>query len=277
MRALILNEPGPVESLCVSDVSDPQPGPGEIRVQVAAVGLNPVDYKLAGRGNPNWCYPHVLGLDVAGTVDALGEGVTEWRVGDRVFYHGDLSKPGGFAELAITTAHTTAAIPDSVSFVDAAALPFDEGLSAYLKAFAVGQRDLQLAPARPADPNEAQPVYVFDDAGRAWLADVAERMTPLPIAPIGSDLPSVRLLDGTGDRRIAQEALDVVVRLSEVEIFGNATEFGLSQTTVSYHDPAGADAAADLASSLGGLAQFDPRPDDPVDLTVVIGTDWEAP
>lgn len=161
--------------------------------------------------------------------------------------------------------------------LDAAALPFDEGLSAYLKAFAVGQRDLQLAPARPANPNEAQPVYVFDDAGRAWLADVAERMTPLPIAPIGSDLPSVRLLDGTGDRRIAQEALDVVVRLSEVEIFGNATEFGLSQTTVSYHDPAGADAAADLASSLGGLAQFDPRPDDPVDLTVVIGTDWEAP
>lgn len=130
MRALILNEPGPVESLCVSDVSDPQPGPGEIRVQVAAVGLNPVDYKLAGRGNPNWCYPHVLGLDVAGTVDALGEGVTEWRVGDRVFYHGDLSKPGGFAELAITTAHTTAAIPDSVSFVDAAALPC-AGLTAY--------------------------------------------------------------------------------------------------------------------------------------------------
>ena len=43
MRALILNEPGTVQSLCVSDVSDPQPGPGDIRVQVAAVGLNPVD------------------------------------------------------------------------------------------------------------------------------------------------------------------------------------------------------------------------------------------
>ncbi len=130
MRALILDKPGPVESLRVAEAPDPQPKAGEIRVRVAAVGLNPVDYKLAGRGNPHWNYPHVLGLDVAGTVDALGEGVENWRVGDRVVYHGDLSKPGGFAELAVTTAHTTAAIPEDVSFVDAAALPC-AGLTAY--------------------------------------------------------------------------------------------------------------------------------------------------
>ncbi len=130
MRALLLDRVGPVGSLHVGDLSVTEPGPGEIRVKVHAAGLNPVDYKLAGCGNENWNWPHVLGLDVAGVVDAVGAGVDEWKVGDRVFYHGDLSKPGGFAEYAITTAHTTARILENVGFVDAAAIPC-AGLTAY--------------------------------------------------------------------------------------------------------------------------------------------------
>ena len=72
----------------------------------------------------------MLGLDVAGSVDAIGSDVVQWRIGDRVFYHGDLTKPGGYAEYAITTAHTTAKIPDNVSFTEAAAIPC-AGLTAY--------------------------------------------------------------------------------------------------------------------------------------------------
>ncbi len=130
MKALLLDSIGPVGDLRVGDLPLPEPGAGEIRVEVKAVSLNPVDYKLAGRGHENWSWPHVLGLDVAGVVDAVGDGVEEWSVGDRVFYHGDLSKPGGFAEYAITTAHTTARIPDEVSYRDAAAIPC-AGLTAY--------------------------------------------------------------------------------------------------------------------------------------------------
>lgn len=130
MKALLLDGVGPVSSLRVGDLPVPDPGAGEIRVKVGAVSLNPVDYKLAGRGHADWSWPHVLGLDVAGVVDAVGDGVSEWSIGDRVFYHGDLSKPGGYAEYAITTAHTTARIPDEVSFKDAAAIPC-AGLTAY--------------------------------------------------------------------------------------------------------------------------------------------------
>jgi NADPH:quinone reductase-like Zn-dependent oxidoreductase len=130
MKALLLDKPGPVSDLRVGELPTPEPGPDEIRVKVHAVSLNPVDYKLAGRGNENWAWPHVLGLDVAGVVDAVGADVTQWTTGDRVFYHGDLSKPGGFAEYAITTAHTTARIPDAVSFTAAAAIPC-AGLTAY--------------------------------------------------------------------------------------------------------------------------------------------------
>ncbi len=130
MKALLLEETGPVSGLRIGDLDIPEPGPGEIRVRVKAVSLNPVDYKLAGRGHPDWSWPHVLGLDVAGEVDKLGDGVEEWAIGDRVFYHGDLSKAGGFAEFAITTAHTTAAIPENVGFKEAAAIPC-AGLTAY--------------------------------------------------------------------------------------------------------------------------------------------------
>jgi NADPH:quinone reductase len=130
MRALLLDQPGSVDTLRVAAAPDPEPGAGEIRVKVAAMGLNPVDYKLAGRGNPAWAYPHILGLDVAGTIDVLGAGVDGWALGDRVYYHGDLTRSGGFAEFAITTAHTVAEIPASVSFADAAAIPC-AGLTAY--------------------------------------------------------------------------------------------------------------------------------------------------
>ena len=130
MKALLLDAVGPVSSLYVGELPVPEPGAGEIRVKVHAVSLNPVDYKLAGRGNENWKWPHVLGLDVAGVVDSVGAGADQWNVGDRVYYHGDLSKAGGFAEYAITTAHTTARIPDSVSFAEAAAIPC-AGLTAY--------------------------------------------------------------------------------------------------------------------------------------------------
>lgn len=133
MKAIVLKEIGPIENLeYVEDRPEPSPQAGEIKVKVAATGLNPVDYKLVhGWGAPDWERPPVLGLDVAGTVVELGEGVTDFAVGDRVFYHGNLSKcDGGFAEYATTTAHTVSKLPDDIPFESAAALQC-AGFTAY--------------------------------------------------------------------------------------------------------------------------------------------------
>jgi len=136
MKALVLDRPG--AALHLADVATPEPGPGEVRVRVLAAGLNPVDYKLLGGGHPDWKYPFILGLDVAGIVDALGPGVRQWAVGDEVFYHGDLRRPGGFAEYAVAPAHVLARVPDNTSPVesalDMAALPC-AGLTAYQAIF----------------------------------------------------------------------------------------------------------------------------------------------
>jgi hypothetical protein len=77
--------------------------------------------------------------------------------------------------------------------------------------------------------------------------------------------------------RPRREARGVVARLSELVIVGNAAEFGLATTTVSYHDEANAPLAEALATQLGAEVAADLRPDEPVDLTVTIGTDWEIP
>ncbi|MDM5315217.1 zinc-binding dehydrogenase [Fictibacillus sp. b24] len=134
MKALLLQDKNMWREMKVSETEKPVPGPGEVLVKVKAAGLNPVDYKTATNGNPNWSYPHILGLDAAVVIEGTGEGVTEFKQGDRVFYHGNLAKKGGFAEYALTTAHTIARIPDGLSFEEAAALPC-AGMTAYQALF----------------------------------------------------------------------------------------------------------------------------------------------
>ena len=133
MKAVILTAPKSYEYLkIVSNRLIPEPKADEIRVKVHAVGLNPVDYKLVnGWGDVKWDFPVVLGLDVAGIIDKVGKNVTTFVQGDKVYYHGNLSKEnGGFAEYACTTAHTVSRIPNGLDMIGAAALPCS-GFTAY--------------------------------------------------------------------------------------------------------------------------------------------------
>ncbi|MFI8517815.1 NADP-dependent oxidoreductase [Streptomyces sp. NPDC085481] len=122
MEAIVYEEFGGPEVLRhETGVAVPQPGPGEVRVKVAAVGVNPVDWKR----RHGWVeefypttFPAVPGLEFAGTVDALGEGVSEFAVGDEVF---GWTKTGAYAEYAI--AGVVAAKPAALSWEQAASLP----------------------------------------------------------------------------------------------------------------------------------------------------------
>lgn len=134
MKALLLHEKNQWREMQVEEAPKPTPKAGEVLVEVHAAGLNPVDYKTGTGGNPNWTYPHILGLDVAGTIQEIGEGVSGWNVGDRVVYHGDFNKQGGFAEFGVTTAHTISKIPGGITFEEAAALP-TAGYTAYQALF----------------------------------------------------------------------------------------------------------------------------------------------
>src|SRR5258708_10269792 len=130
MKAILLDAPSPPSSLRIGELEDPVPSPNEVLVRVHATSLNPVDFKVAAIGSDLWTYPHVLGVDAAGIIEQAGAKASDWLPGDRVFYHTTWRKPGTYAELNTVPSHTIARIPESVNYVDAAAIPC-AGLTAY--------------------------------------------------------------------------------------------------------------------------------------------------
>jgi NADPH:quinone reductase len=112
---------GPAGALRLGERPDPVAGPGQVLIRVAAAGVNRPDLlQRAGLYPPPPGASPVLGLEVAGTVAALGDGVTTWRVGDRVCA---LLGGGGYAELAAVDARHLLPVPDGLDLVQAAALP----------------------------------------------------------------------------------------------------------------------------------------------------------
>lgn len=122
MRAVVIPEPGPGAAPRIEDVPDPVVEAGEILVRVAAAGVNRADLlQVAGHYPPPPGAAPWPGLEVAGTVVALGPGVPpSWRVGDRV---AGLLPGGGYAELAAVRADLALRVPDDVDEVAAGALP----------------------------------------------------------------------------------------------------------------------------------------------------------
>ena len=121
MKAITIPTPGGPEALVLSDVDSPEPGPGEVRVTVAAAGVNRADVmQRMGRYNPPPGMTEIPGLEVSGVVDAVGEGVSEWVVGDEVCA---LLVGGGYAEQVVVPAAQVLPVPAGVDLVEAAALP----------------------------------------------------------------------------------------------------------------------------------------------------------
>ncbi|WP_306004047.1 NAD(P)H-quinone oxidoreductase [Brevundimonas sp. C43] len=112
---------GPAEALKIAERPDPVAGPGQVLIRVRAAGVNRPDLlQRAGAYPPPPGASDILGLEIAGEVEAIGEGVTRWTVGDRVCA---LLGGGGYAELAVVNARHVLPIPEGLDYVQAAVLP----------------------------------------------------------------------------------------------------------------------------------------------------------
>src|ERR1700722_7478042 len=121
MKAVVLHAYGPPSNLKYEDFADPSPSPGEVLVRVHAAGVNPIDWKIrsgaaASRFPTN--FPAILGYDFAGTVQALGEGVTGFAAGGRVFGR----TANCYAELTTVKANELSKIPDGLDMTIAGGL-----------------------------------------------------------------------------------------------------------------------------------------------------------
>ncbi|MFB7370257.1 zinc-binding dehydrogenase [Streptomyces sp. NPDC056222] len=125
MRAIRLHAFGPAENLTYEETSDPVPGPGQVRIAVTAAGVHLLDTALRlGQTGPFPApaeLPTIPGREVAGTVDALGEGTDPSWLGKRVVAHLGMA-PGGYAELAVVDAAKLHALPDTLGDAEAVAM-----------------------------------------------------------------------------------------------------------------------------------------------------------
>lgn len=128
MRAIAVNEYGAAPAL--TDVPDPQPGPGQVLIKVEAAGVNPMDRSIADgawKARMPANFPLVLGADLAGVVEAVGEGARRFRPGDEVFGQlliAPLGSAGTYAEhVAVTEDAPLARVPKGLNPTVAAALP----------------------------------------------------------------------------------------------------------------------------------------------------------
>jgi NADPH:quinone reductase-like Zn-dependent oxidoreductase len=137
MKAVVFHEYGDPDVLHYEEVDTPVPGVGQVRVRVAATTFNGVDANIrAGlmQGPMPLSLPHIPGLDVAGTVDLLGDDVNELRVGDRVIGFLPFVTDGASADFVLAPAEALAAAPKGIPLADAAALPL-VGLTAWQALF----------------------------------------------------------------------------------------------------------------------------------------------
>lgn len=139
MRAIQIHQFGDVDQLLLSEAPVPHPAPGEVRIRVTAVGVNFIEtYQRSGAYKVN--LPFTPGSEFSGVVDALGEGVTGLRIGDRV---ATAKGSGGYAEYALAPADTLVPVPAAITLEQAAAVLL-QGMTAHYLA-------LSTYPLKPGD------------------------------------------------------------------------------------------------------------------------------
>ncbi|MCP4228126.1 MAG: NADPH:quinone oxidoreductase family protein [Actinomycetia bacterium] len=130
MRAVVCKEFGPPENLVGDELDHPQPGAGEILVEVkASAAPLPDTLMLEDKYQFKAPPPYIPGGEVAGVVSALGDGVDSLAVGDRIV--GGLGVVGGFAELAVVPAAGARVLPDNVEFAESTGLNYAYGTTLY--------------------------------------------------------------------------------------------------------------------------------------------------
>jgi len=205
MKAVGYRMAGPSSVLTDLELPDPQPGPRDLLVAVSAVSVNQVDVKLRAKASPKEG-AKVLGFDVAGVVQTVGEDVTLFRPGDEVFYAGAIDRQGGNAALQVVDERIVGPKPKSLTMAQAAALPLT-ALTAWELLF----EKLGVARDQPGGG-----LLVINGAGGVGsiLIQLASRLTGLTVIATASRPQSVEWVKRMGAQHVVdhRQPLDEQVR-----------------------------------------------------------------
>lgn len=239
MRAVVCQELGPVERLRVEEGEEPQAGPGTVVVGVQAAGVNYVDALFVqGEYQIKPATPFVPGGEVAGRIAAVGDGVEDWAVGDRVLANVGL---GGFATAVAARPSQLFAIPDALTATQAAAF-----IQSYCTAL-YSLRDR-------AGVQSGEWVLVLGAAGGVGRAaiDIARALGARVIAAASSAERVRACLDAGADVGIDYSTEDLKTRARELAVAGGSTSGGVDVVV----DPVGADRAEPALRALGNDGRY---------------------
>lgn len=241
MRAMVVERLGPPDVMELREVPRPEPGPGEVRLKVEAVGINFADVlAVAGEYLTRTRVPYTPGMEFAGVVDAVGEGVQGVEVGTRV---ASLGGRGGLAEYALSPAAALIPVPQGLSGAQAAAFPVSyftayhglktlgrgeagEWVLVQAAAGALGTASIQLAKAMGmhvvAMASTEEKLGLARDLGAdvTLLQDDPNRVKKVREAAGGTGVPLI--LEVVGGARF-QESLEMAANLGRVIVIGNAS------------------------------------------------------
>jgi alcohol dehydrogenase len=133
VKAARIHRYGDADVFQIDEVERPQPGPDDLLVRVCAAGVNPIDWKIrmgSQKAFIRYRLPWILGLDVSGVVEAVGERVTDFAPGDSVYSVTDYKRPGSYAEYMLVDHSIAAHKPERLSHEEAAGVPL-AGLTAW--------------------------------------------------------------------------------------------------------------------------------------------------
>ena len=147
MKAAAINQYGDADVFEIMQLPMPKPAADDVLIQVAYAGVNPADWKFREGYNQQFfplTFPFVLGFDAAGVVAAIGENVTGFALGDRVFTPSNLGQgqPGSYAEYLLASESRVAKVPASMSLESAGSIPV-AALTGWQALFAKEKGDLQ--------------------------------------------------------------------------------------------------------------------------------------
>jgi len=205
MKAAFIEQTGGPENIIYGDLPDPSPDAGEVLVRVGAASVNPIDtYVRGGLVAAELPVPFVVGSDFAGTVEAVGEGVTHWQPGDNVWgaNQGGHGRQGTAAELACVGAEWLHATPEGISDEEAAAIAL-VGITAHI--------GLVLK----AGVQEGETVFVNGGAGGvgSMVVQIAKASGARVIATAGSDARAAKAAKLGADEVINYQTEDVATRV----------------------------------------------------------------
>ena len=234
MRAVVVQEFGPPESLTVEDHPEPEPGPGQVRIRVEAAGVNYVDAIIAGGSyqiTPS--LPYVPGSEVAGIVDAVGDGVDSPVVGDRVLASCGF---GGFAEAVVVKAGQALGVPEGVGPAIAATV---------IQSYATGLFALE----RRAALAEGETLLVLGAGGGVGLAAV-DLGRALGARVIGAASSAAKR-----DAALAAGA-EAVIDYTTEDLKARARELAGGTGVDVVYDPIGGDLAEPAIRALGDFGRY---------------------